>query len=89
MADKKKIPNKSKTLKTTKPTLPKNKFSIGLFAVGEYFKGSWAELKKVRWPNRRSAWGMTAAVLLFTGMFVLIIVSLDAIFTELFNLIIK
>ena len=60
-----------------------------LFAIGRYFKGSWVELKQVRWPNRRSTWGMTAAVLLFTGMFLVLIVSLDAIFNWLFNLIIK
>ena len=60
-----------------------------IFAIGRYFKGSWVELKQVRWPNRRSTWGMTAAVLLFTGMFLVLIVSLDAIFNWLFNLIIK
>jgi len=60
-----------------------------LFAIGRYFKGSWVELKQVRWPNRRATWGLTAAVLLFTGIFLALIVSLDAFFSWLFNLIIK
>lgn len=61
----------------------------GLLAFFGYFKGSWQELKLVRWPNRRATWGMTLAVLIFTGLFLLLIVSLDAIFSQLFNLIIK
>jgi len=60
-----------------------------LFAIGRYLKGSWSELKQVQWPNRRSTWGMTAAVILFTALFVALIVSLDAIFNQLFKLIIK
>jgi len=54
-----------------------------------YFKNSWIELRKVRWPNRRATWGMTGAVLLFTGLFIILIVSLDTIFSQLFKLIIK
>jgi preprotein translocase SecE subunit len=60
-----------------------------IFAIGRYFKGSWIELKQVRWPNRKSTWGLTAAVLFFTGLFLALIVSLDALFNWLFNLIIK
>jgi len=75
--------------KIVKPHNPKNKFIGALYSVGGYFKGSWLELRKVRWPNRRSTWGMTAAVLMFTGLFLALIVSLDAMFSQLFNLIIK
>lgn len=60
-----------------------------IFAVGRYFKNSWAELKLVRWPNRRATWGMTAAVLIFSGLFLGLIIVLDAIFSKLFNIIIK
>lgn len=60
-----------------------------LYAIGRYFKGSWQELKQVRWPNRKSTWSMTAAVLIFSGFFVGLIVLLDMGFEELFKLIIK
>ena len=60
-----------------------------LVKFGGYFKGSWKELRQVRWPDRKATWGMTAAVLLFTGFFAILIVLLDAGFNELFKLIIK
>lgn len=57
--------------------------------IGKYFKGSWVELKQVRWPNRRATWSLTGAVILFTGMFLGLIILLDAGFDLLFKLIIK
>ena len=60
-----------------------------LVAIGGYFKGSWTELRQVRWPDRKATWSLTAAVLLFTLFFVVLIVILDAAFNQLFNLIIK
>ena len=51
-----------------------------------YFKGSWDELRQVRWPDRRTTWGMTGALLAFTAFFVVVILLLDAGFAELFNL---
>ncbi len=71
------------------PKLPNNKLLAPLFIMGRYFKGSWTELRQVRWPNRRATWGMTAAVVIFTMMFVGLIVLLDAMFSQLFKLIIK
>lgn len=63
---------------------------LALFiAIGGYFKGAWLELRQVRWPDRKSAWGMTVAVILFTGFFVLLIVLLDIGFKQLFELILK
>lgn len=56
-----------------------------LRAIGGYFKGSWYELRQVRWPDRRTTWGMTGALLAFTGFFVLIIVLIDMGFQNLFN----
>jgi preprotein translocase subunit SecE len=50
-----------------------------------YFKGSWQELRQVRWPSRRSTWGLTLAVILFTLFFVLVILLLDAAFQFLFK----
>ena len=54
-------------------------------AIGGYFKGAWEELRQVRWPNRRTTWGLTLAVLVFTGFFVVIIVLLDYGFQWLFE----
>ena len=63
---------------------------LGVLAkIGGYFKGSWSELRQVRWPNRRATWGLVLAFLLFGGFFVVLIVLLDAGFKELFNLILK
>ncbi len=57
-----------------------------LILLGGYFKGAWAELRQVRWPNRQATWSLTAAVLLFTGFFTLLILLLDAGFKYLFEL---
>lgn len=58
-----------------------------LSSMGGYFKGAWFELRQVRWPNRRATWGLTAAVLLFTTFFVVLVVLLDILFKYLFELI--
>ena len=58
----------------------------GLRAFGGYFKGSWQELRQVRWPDRRSTWAMTGALLAFTTFFVVVILLLDALFKYLFEL---
>lgn len=54
-----------------------------------YFKGAWHELKQVRWPDRKSTWEMTFAVILFTAFFVVFVLLLDAAFKYLFDLIIS
>lgn len=53
-----------------------------------YFKGAWHELKQVRWPSRRSTWGLSFALLMFTGFFTGLILLLDTIFQRLFELIV-
>lgn len=60
-----------------------------LAAIGGYFKGAWAELRQVRWPDRRATWSMTGALIVFTLCFVVVILLLDALFQYLFSLIIK
>lgn len=52
-----------------------------------YFKGSWYELMQVRWPDRKSTWSMTGALIAFTLFFVVIILFADYGFSKLFNLI--
>ena len=54
-----------------------------------YFKDAWFELKQVRWPNRRATWGMTAALLTFTALFVAFIVVVDLLWENLFKLILR
>lgn len=56
-------------------------------AFGRYIKGAWHELRQVRWPDRKSTWGMTGALIAFTAFFVLVILLLDYLFSELFKLI--
>lgn len=78
-----------KSVKTESKSMPKrNKKGVlrMLAAIGGYFKGAWIELRQVRWPNRRATWGMTIAVLIYTAIFVLIILLLDAGFKYLFDL---
>lgn len=53
--------------------------------IGGYFKGSWVELKQVRWPTRQATWSLTGAVLAFTAFFVVLILLLDAGFKLLFE----
>lgn len=67
---------------------PKNPFVKALYGIGGYFKGAWFELRQVRWPSRKSTWGLTLAVILFSLFFVVIIVLLDLLFKSLFELII-
>jgi preprotein translocase SecE subunit len=68
---------------------PNIKLLVPFYAIGRYLKGSWQELRQVRWPNRRTTWGMTLAVILFTGFFVVLIILLDFGFSQLFKLVIK
>lgn len=57
--------------------------------IGGYFKGSWVELRQVHWPDRKSTWGLTIAVLLYSAFFVVLILLLDAAFKYLFEQILK
>lgn len=58
-----------------------------LRATADYFKGAWYELRQVRWPNRKATWSMTAALLIFTAFFVVLILLLDGLFKYVFQLI--
>jgi len=84
-----------KTKKSAAPKKSNKFFSILkkpfkiLSLIGGYFKGSWVELRQVRWPDRKATWSLTFAVLLFTIFFVVMIVLLDAGFKYLFDLILK
>ncbi len=56
-----------------------------LRAIGGYFKGSYDELRQVKWPNRRATWSLTFAVIIFTVVFVALILGLDYAFDQLFK----
>lgn len=56
-----------------------------LKAIGGYFVGSYQELRQVKWPTRRAAWSLTLAVIIFTTVFVVMILSLDYGFEQLFK----
>lgn len=56
-----------------------------LVTLKNYFVGAWYELRQVRWPDRKTTWGMTGALLAFTTFFVLVIVVLDSAFKYLFQ----
>lgn len=53
--------------------------------IGGYFKGSWEEIKLVRWPDRRATWKMTGALIAFTVGFAVLILLLDYVFQQLFK----
>lgn len=73
--------------KKTASSSPLGRLGTPFFAMGRYFKGAWYELRQVRWPNRKATWSLTAAMLVFTGFFVVLILLLDALFKYLFQLI--
>lgn len=80
--------NKTTTItkeKGEKAPAKKQKRANPLRAFGGYFKGAWQELRQVRWPNRRTTWGLTLAVILFTIFFVVLIVVLDYAFQWTFD----
>lgn len=81
---------KATKAQAVKSTAPRKKRSYGVLGqIGGYFKGAWLELRQVHWPTRRSTWGLTLAVLLFSGFFVAFIMLLDAGFKYAFEQILK
>lgn len=57
-----------------------------LVYLGRYIRDSWHETRQVRWPSRKATWKLFFAVLIYTLLFVGIIMLLDALFTWLFGL---
>ena len=53
-----------------------------------YLKGSWEELRLVRWTDRKTTWKMTGALVVFTVTFGVIILLLDYVFQFVFKLLI-
>lgn len=94
-ASQKDAPSKPKTAekpaKTKKPmallviTWPFRMLAKPFIALGKYIKASWHEIRQVRWPSRGATWKMTFAALIYTGVFIALIMLLDALFTWVFN----
>lgn len=75
--------------KVTSPATKITKKTSDRGTLTGYFKGAWEELKLVRWPTRSATWAMTAAVIVFTAVFIVLILLLDAAFNWGFNQILK
>ena len=58
-----------------------------LVYLWRYIRDSWAELRQVRWPNRKTTWKMVLAVIIYSALFMVIISLLDLFFSWLFGLI--
>ena len=83
-----------KLIKLSKPVVAKvaklGKKPLSILAkIGGYFKGSWIELRQVRWPDRKATWSLTLAVILFSAFFIILILLLDEAFNLLFKFILK
>lgn len=48
-----------------------------------YFVNSWRELKKVEWPNRKTAWKLTLTVFIFSAVFAVFTAAIDLGFEKL------
>lgn len=81
---KKAVSKKSPVKKVKKVRTPR-KWTKPFRAIGGYFGGAWSELRQVRWPDRKTTWGMTIAVLLFSVFFSLVILGLDTLFNYIFK----
>ena len=54
-------------------------------AITRYFRETWAEMKKVRWPTRQEAQNLTLVVLAVTVAMAAILGLLDAFYSWLFK----
>ena len=86
-ANRKEIKRSEKAIAEEKPTKKVFILFRPFVALFRYIRGSWHEIRQVRWPNRKTTWKMVVAMLVYTAIFVLIISLLDSFFTWLFNLI--
>ncbi len=61
---------------------------IGNILVPKYFRTSWAEIRLVKWPNRRETRRLTMAVIGFAVVFGALVATLDYGLGKLFKIII-
>lgn len=53
-----------------------------LAATGNFFRDTWAELKKVSWPDAPKVWRSTLVVLLIVLVVGVLVAALDYLFTQ-------
>ena len=58
-------------------------------AIGRYVRDSFREVRQVRWPDRKSTWKMTLSVIVYVVLIAAAIMLLDALFTFVFNQLLK
>ena len=58
----------------------------GINSIGQYFRESWAELKKVRWPHRQELRTYTAIVVITVLFLSLFFAVIDLLITYLLEL---
>lgn len=58
-------------------------------AIGRYVRDSFREVRQVRWPDRKSTWKMTLSVIVYVVLIAVAIMLLDALFTFVFNQLLK
>lgn len=87
-AKNKKTNSKKRNIKAPKWLQAVGRFFGKIFGpFGRYVKGAWEELRVTKWPNRRSTWSLTLAVIIFAVIFAALILSLDNLFDWLLKLI--
>lgn len=71
----------------SKPLTPLRKLArwIGLVLFPPYFRNSWKELRLVVWPDFRTTWRLTFAVIAFGAVFGLTIAGIDIALEKLFR----
>ncbi len=88
-AEAKKVVAKKQDKPTTKDTKKPFILIRPFVYFGRYVRDSWQEIRQVRWPSRKATWKLFLAILIYTLLFVAVIMLLDALFTWLFNTVIK
>jgi preprotein translocase subunit SecE len=58
---------------------------IGRILFPRYLRNSWKELRLVTWPDRRTSWRLTYAVIVFSILFGVIIYGVDTVLDKLFK----
>ncbi|MFC1656719.1 preprotein translocase subunit SecE [Patescibacteria group bacterium] len=58
-------------------------------SITRYFQSSFAELKKVSWPNRKEVINLTIVVIVSIGIATLVVMGIDYLLTKAINYIVQ
>lgn len=70
---------KAKEVKKAEKQAEKKEKKVG------YFRGSFQEIRQVRWPNRKETWKMTLSVIVYVIILAVAIMLLDALLQLIFS----